>query len=95
MDKLYTAVLLYFAVISLVTFVITALDKILAKKKMRRIPEATLLTLALFGGAVSEYFTMKLIRHKTLHKKFMVGLPVIIALQTVFTGLMAYFIFFK
>lgn len=95
MDKLYTAVLLYFAVISLVTFVITALDKILAKKKMRRIPEATLLTLALFGGAVSEYITMKLIRHKTLHKKFMVGLPVIIALQTVFTGLMAYFIFFK
>lgn len=87
--------LLYFAVISLVTFVITALDKILAKKKMRRIPEATLLTLALFGGAVSEYITMKLIRHKTLHKKFMVGLPVIIALQTVFTGLMAYFIFFK
>ncbi len=95
MDKLYTAALIYFAALSLITFVITALDKLLAKKNMRRVPEATLLTLALFGGAVSEYITMKLIRHKTLHKKFMVGLPVIIFLQAVSVGAVAYFILFK
>lgn len=95
MDKLYTAALLYFAVISFVTFIITALDKIFAKKKMRRIPEATLLSLALFGGALSEYITMKLIRHKTLHKKFMVGLPVIILFQIILIGASAYFVFFK
>ncbi len=95
MDKLYTAALIYLAVISFVTFIITALDKIFAKKKMRRIPEATLLSFALFGGALSEYITMKLIRHKTLHKKFMVGLPVIIILQAVSIGAIAYFILFK
>lgn len=95
MDKLYTAALLYFAVISFVTFIITALDKILAKKKMRRIPEATLLSLALFGGALSEYIAMKLIRHKTLHKKFMIGLPVIILFQIILIGASAYFVFFK
>ena len=95
MDKLYTAALLYFAVISFVTFIITALDKILAKKKMRRIPEATLLSLALFGGALSEYITMKLIRHKTLHNKFMIGLPVIILFQIILIGASAYFVFFK
>ena len=95
MDKLYTSALLYFAAVSLITFLITALDKIFAKKKMRRVPEATLLTLALFGGAVSEYITMKLIRHKTLHKKFMTGLPVIIILQAAGIGAMAYFIIFK
>ncbi|MBQ3137635.1 MAG: DUF1294 domain-containing protein [Clostridia bacterium] len=95
MDKLYTAAILYFAAISLITFVVTASDKIFAQKNMRRVPEATLLTLALFGGAVSEYITMKLIRHKTLHKKFMVGLPVIIFLQAVSIGAITYFMFFK
>lgn len=95
MDKLYSAALIYLSAVSLVTFTVTALDKIFAKKKMRRVPEATLLTLALFGGAVSEYVTMRLIRHKTLHKKFMVGLPVIIVLQAVSIVAMAYFILFK
>ncbi len=27
------------------------------------------------------YMTMKLIRHKTLHKRFMIGIPLIILLQ--------------
>lgn len=95
MDKLYSAALIYLGAISLVTFSVTALDKIFAKRNMRRVPEATLLTLALFGGAVSEYITMRLIRHKTLHKRFMVGLPVIIALQAAAAGAIAYFIFLK
>ncbi len=95
MNKLYTAALIYLAAISSVTFIITALDKIFAKKKMHRVSEATLLSLALFGGALSEYITMKLIRHKTLHKKFMVGLPVIITLQLLCTGAAVYFMFFK
>ena len=95
MNKLYTAAIAYLAAISVITVIITALDKFFAKKKMRRIPEATLLTLALFGGALSEYITMKFIRHKTLHKKFMVGLPVIIILQAIGTGAVGYFMFFK
>ena len=33
------------------------------------------------GGSVGMYLTMKKIRHKTRHPKFMVGIPVIIALQ--------------
>jgi uncharacterized membrane protein YsdA (DUF1294 family) len=95
MNKLYLSALVYSGVISLITLIITALDKIFAKKGMRRGPEATLLTLALFGGALSEYVTMKLIRHKTLHKKFMFGLPVIIALQLISVAAVAYFLIFK
>ncbi len=95
MDKLYLAALIYFAAISFITFIITALDKIFAKKNMRRVPEATLFSLALFGGALSEYVTMRLIRHKTLHKKFMVGLPVIMVLQAVALGAVMYFILFN
>lgn len=73
--------LIWFVIISLVTAAVTAADKMFAKKKMRRIPEATLFSLAILGGATAEYITMKLVRHKTRHKSFMLGLPAIILLQ--------------
>lgn len=69
-------------IVSLITVVVTVYDKIAAKKNPRhRVPENTLIYLGVLGGAVAEYIVMKLIRHKTRHKKFMVGLPVIIVLQ--------------
>lgn len=74
-------ILVYLAFISITTIVITIIDKINAKQGSRRIPEDFLLTLALLGGSIAEYFTMKIIRHKTRHNKFMVGLPVLIAIQ--------------
>ena len=75
-------VLCYFAAISLITIIVTVYDKIAAKKRPRhRIRENTLLLLGLLGGSLAEYLTMLLIRHKTRHRKFMIGLPVIIAVQ--------------
>lgn len=54
-----------------------------AKNKMpqRRVPENTLLTIAALGGSIAMLITMRTIRHKTQHMKFMVGIPVIIVLQ--------------
>ena len=73
-----------FGIISLVTAIITVYDKIAAKKfPKNRIPEKTLIILAIFGGALCEYTVMQLIRHKTRHKKFMIGLPVIIIIQAI------------
>lgn len=57
----------------------TAADKSKAKRSARRIPEATLMLVGLFGGALAMFVTMKTIRHKTKHKKFMIGLPLEIA----------------
>lgn len=74
-------VLIYIAVISLVAVVITIADKLKAKRDAWRIPEATLMLIGLFGGALPMYVTMKTIRHKTKHKKFMIGLPLEIALH--------------
>lgn len=71
----------YFAAISVITAAVTVIDKMNAKKNRRRIPEATLFTLAFFGGSVSEYVVMRLIHHKTLHKRFMIGLPLITIFQ--------------
>ena len=74
---------IYFIVISLVTAIVTAIDKYKAKKGSFRISEATLFILGALGGALAEYATMRLIRHKTLHKRFMIGLPLIIILQII------------
>ena len=57
-----------------------------------RISERTLLTLAAVGGAWGAYAAMQLFRHKTRHKKFAVGVPLMLAAQTavyiwVFKGL--------
>ena len=73
--------LIYLAVISLVAIILTVADKAKAKREAWRIPEATLMLVGLFGGALLMYVTMKTIRHKTKHKKFMIGLPLEIALH--------------
>ena len=46
-----------------------------------RTPEKTLLILSALGGSVAMLITMLLIRHKTKHVKFMLGIPIIIILQ--------------
>lgn len=71
--------LIYLAVISLAAIIMTMVDKAKAKRDKWRIPEATLMLVGLFGGALPMYVTMKTIRHKTKHKKFMIGLPLEIA----------------
>ena len=84
-------IIAYLALISILAAVITIIDKINAKTDSRRIPEDFLLTLGLLGGSLSEYITMKLIRHKTRHNKFMVGLPVLLLIQiTIIAGLWIY-----
>ncbi len=87
-------ILIYLLVVSLITVIVTMYDKKAAKKfKKHRIPENTLLVLAFLGGSVAELLTMHKIRHKTKHKKFMIGLPAIIVLQTIILGAGIYFCF--
>ena len=71
----------YFAAISLLAVIITVYDKRAAQKKKWRVRESTLLLIAALGGSVAMLLTMQIIRHKTKHSKFMVGIPVIIAAQ--------------
>jgi len=49
----------------------------------RRTPEATLLLLAVLGGSPGALLAMHLFRHKTLHKKFTLGIPLILVAQVV------------
>ena len=74
--------LCYLAVMSIVSVIVCIYDKIAAKKFQRhRTREATLLLLSALGGSVAMLLTMLLIRHKTKHAKFMIGIPVIIVVQ--------------
>ena len=76
------ALLIYLFAISLVSIIVCCYDKFAAKHNPKhRTREATLLLLSALGGSVAMYATMQLIRHKTKHAKFMIGIPVIIILQ--------------
>ena len=75
-------IITYFLIISLVAMVFTVYDKIASKKlRKHRVPEKILLLIAAIGGSVAELLTMLIIRHKTKHKKFMIGIPVILVIQ--------------
>ena len=73
--------MVYFLVLNVISAIVCITDKHRAKTGGFRIPESTLFTLCLMGGSVGMYLTMKSIRHKTRHKRFMIGIPLIIILQ--------------
>ena len=75
-------ILLYYLIaINVVTFFLYGIDKWKAKRAKWRIPEATLLMLAVMGGSIGAWLGMKVWHHKTLHKKFKYGLPLILMAQ--------------
>ena len=85
-------ILYAFLAVSALSIIATVYDKIAAKRMPRcRVPEATLLLLSILGGSLPMYVTMQIIHHKTQHKKFMIGIPVILAVQIVLTILYFYF----
>ncbi len=73
----------FIIIMSIITPIIVFLDKRYAEKAQSRVPEKTLFTLAILGGALAEYITMNSIRHKTKHKSFMIGLPIIFVTQII------------
>lgn len=76
-----TYLTVYLAAISLLAVILTLHDKRAARRHQWRVQERTLLLMSALGGSVAMLITMLLIRHKTKHTKFMLGIPVIIAVQ--------------
>ena len=67
--------------INIFSFVLFGMDKYKARKGFRRIPEKTLVLIALCGGSIGALCGMRLFRHKTKHRLFTVGVPFILFLQ--------------
>ena len=80
------ALLYYLIFINVVTFLVYGIDKRKAKKGSWRISEATLLILAAIGGSIGALLGMKIWHHKTMHKKFKYGLPLIFIIQILLIG---------
>ena len=71
----------YLLAINIVSFFLYGIDKYKAKKNKWRISEATLLMITVIGGSIGAWVGMRLWHHKTMHKKFKYGIPLIIIMQ--------------
>ena len=71
----------YLLVVSAIGALVSIYDKIAARNGWGRVPERTLFFWTLVGGGPGVYASMLLIRHKTLHRSFMLGIPAIMILQ--------------
>lgn len=85
--------LIYYVLLAAVSVVFTIKDKSAAVKNKWRVSEKTLMLLGLFGGALPIYVTMKIIRHKTKHIKFMLGLPLEMFFHILVVGVAIYNIY--
>lgn len=81
MNTLHSCLSYYLLAINAVTFIVYGIDKYEAKKAMWRISEATLLMQAVLAGSIGAWIAMRVWRHKTMHKKFKYGIPVILLIQ--------------
>ena len=72
---------IYLVLINVAAFLLYGFDKYKSKRNQRRISEFSLLLIAALGGSIGALLGMDLFRHKTQHKKFRIGLPVIVLLQ--------------
>ena len=71
----------YLITVNIITFAVYALDKAKARHGAWRIPERTLFLLAAAGGSAGALAGMYLLRHKTQHRSFTLGIPAILLLQ--------------
>ena len=77
---------IWLVLVNLAAFVVFGWDKFKAKYRekhpaARRVPERTLFLLAILGCSVGALLGMRVWRHKTLHRSFRIGIPLILAAQ--------------
>ena len=71
----------YLLAVNITSFLLYGIDKYKAKKGRWRISEATLLLMAVIGGSIGAWVGMRIWHHKTMHKMFKYGIPLILIMQ--------------
>lgn len=81
-------ILIYLGIMNVAEFLIMGIDKLKAKRRGFRVPEAILFLLAIAGGSIGAILAMWIFRHKTRHHTFTIGMPVILVLQLIFAAVL-------
>ncbi len=84
-------ILLYLLVLNLFGFMLMGIDKHKARKQAWRIPESTLFSVALIGGSIGSWAGMYTFRHKTQHRSFVIGMPIIVAIHVLTAIILIFF----
>lgn len=74
-------IVIYLAMINIITFFVYGVDKQKARKHQFRISERTLFLWAFIGGSFGAFFAMRFFHHKTKHPKFQIGIPLIFVMH--------------
>ena len=74
-------IVIYLVAVNVITFFLYGIDKWKARRSKWRIPETTLLGMAIIGGSLGAWLGMRMWHHKTMHKKFQYGIPLILIVQ--------------
>ena len=81
--KQHRILLIYLAVVNILTIIVFGVDKMNAKSNRQRVRIVTLLGLAFIGGSVGALIGMYGFHHKTKKAYFTVGVPLILLMQVV------------
>ena len=81
---LIVCIVIFIAIVNATAFVLFMLDKHLAEEHMRRVPESTLLLVALVGGSAGAIAGQQYWRHKTKKEPFRTVLFSIPVIQAAF-----------
>ena len=81
MPELQRILFIYLLVINVATFLTFGIDRWKARNNRWRLREAALLGLAVLGGSIGAWLGMRVWHHKTLHRKFKYGVPLILLVQ--------------
>ena len=90
MTGFLTGVAAVYALMSLITFAVMAIDKAAARAGRRRVRERTLHAMCALGGWPGALAAMRIIRHKTRDATFLPRFRMIIAAHVLLLGVAAY-----
>lgn len=87
--------ILYILIVNIYGFAIIVIDKYKAKKNRWRIKEMNFFIVAFVGGAIGVLLGMMMVRHKTQHKSFYIGIPLLYLLNKMIICASIYYMYFR
>lgn len=83
MDATIKWIIVWLVIVNVIGVLVTSWDKRRARRREWRVRESTFWMIAALGGGLLTFLTMLFIHHKTRHRSFMIGIPLIVLAQMV------------